>query len=104
MTVSDAGKAKYLIKKISQIIPEFIDTDDEKVIDNVIDNIAIVGKQKRSWWPTEDFTFLYTTSPNTNTNLPTASTPTPKPRLRIREVELVINLFFFRIRILWNRK
>ena len=111
-TVLHALKAKYLIKNISQILPEFIDSDDEEVIDNVIDNIAKVGKQKRSpyfWSPTQDFTFLITTPPNTNTDLsttdPTPSTAsTPKPKLRMTEIELVINFYIFRIRIVWRRK
>ena len=54
MTVSDAEEAKYLIKKVAQVLPEVIDDDDEKVIDNAIDDIVMTQKQKRQtikpWW------------------------------------------------------
>ena len=47
VTVSNTEKAKYLMKKVAEILPEFIDDDDVKTIDGAIDDIAIKEKQKR---------------------------------------------------------
>ena len=59
MTVSDPKKAKYLMKKVSHniILPEFIDDDDLETIDNAIDDIPVIEKQKsqifRGWFDKE---------------------------------------------------
>ena len=47
MTVSDPEKAKDLMKKVSRILPEFIDDDDLKTINDAIDDIPVTEKQKR---------------------------------------------------------
>ena len=96
MTVSNAGRAKYLIKKVAQILPEFIDDDDKKVIDNTIDDIMMPEREKRLsssyiYWPTE------------NENLPTEVTDEPKTK-KTREIRLTINLIFVRFTIRWKRE
>ena len=47
VTVSNTEKAKYLMQKVAEILPEFIDDDDVKTIDDAIDDIAMIEKQKR---------------------------------------------------------
>ena len=47
VTVSNTEKAKYLMKKVAEILPEFIDDDDVKTIDDAIDDITMIEKQKR---------------------------------------------------------
>ena len=96
MTVSNAGRAKYLIKKVAQILPEFIDDDDKKVIDNTIDDIMMPEREKRLsishiYWPTEI------------KNLPTEATDELKTK-KTREIRLTINLIFVRFTIRWKRE
>ena len=56
-TGSDTEKAKDLMKKVSQILPEFIDDDDLKTIDDAIDDIAVTEKQKRQTIEGELYTY-----------------------------------------------
>ena len=103
MTVPDAEKSKYLINKIAQILPEFIDDDDKKVIDNAIDEVLMTRRQKRqrldSLSTAEDPYLVGPREPNPvnmyPTNTPIKATEKPKTR-RIWEVELEIDLLFIR--------
>ena len=47
MTVSDPKNATYLMKRVSHILPKFIDDDDLETIDDAIDDIPVIEKQKR---------------------------------------------------------
>ena len=97
MTVSNAGRAKYLIKKVAQILPEFIDDDDKKVIDNTIDDIMMPEREKRL----SSSQYIYW--PNEKENLPMEATDKPKIK-RTREIRLHINLIFVQFTIRWKRE
>ena len=52
VSVSSATKAKHMIKKIASKVPEFLDDDDQALIDSIIDVTMTEMRQKREAMPT----------------------------------------------------